>query len=76
MLIHSDEQYSRRSGAYAFQEPHTPEEHRGEVDLLISNTTVRHYLGIDKREGLITVGKRLLRGQYTVRCEFCQWLEF
>ncbi|KAJ7508658.1 Rsm22-domain-containing protein [Mycena galericulata] len=49
------------SGAYAFQEPHTPEEHKGAVDLLISNTTVRHYLGIDKREGLVTVGKRLLR---------------
>ncbi|KAJ7492197.1 Rsm22-domain-containing protein [Mycena latifolia] len=52
------------SGAYAFQEPHTSKE---PVDLLLSNTTVRHYLGIDKREGLVSVGKRLLReGHYTV----------
>ncbi|KAJ6623097.1 mitochondrial small ribosomal subunit Rsm22-domain-containing protein [Mycena sp. CBHHK59/15] len=50
------------SGAYAFQERHTPEDEREAVNLVISNTTVRHYLGIDKREGLVTVGKRLLRG--------------
>ncbi|KAJ7269291.1 mitochondrial small ribosomal subunit Rsm22-domain-containing protein [Mycena haematopus] len=48
------------SGAYAFQEPHAPDKSEV-VDLVISNTTVRHYLGIDKREGLVTVGKRLLR---------------
>lgn len=52
-----------RSGAYAFQEPHTSEGPKEVIDLAISNTTVRHYLGIDKREGLVTVGKRLLRGQ-------------
>ncbi|KAJ7109767.1 mitochondrial small ribosomal subunit Rsm22-domain-containing protein [Mycena epipterygia] len=49
------------SGAYAFQEPHTPAEQKEPIDLIIANTTVRHYLGIDKREGLVTVGKRLLR---------------
>ncbi|KAJ7016844.1 mitochondrial small ribosomal subunit Rsm22-domain-containing protein [Mycena alexandri] len=49
------------SGAHAFQEPHASEEHKEVVDLVISNTTVRHYLGIDKREGLVSVGKRLLR---------------
>ncbi|KAF7337621.1 3-methyl-2-oxobutanoate hydroxymethyltransferase [Mycena sanguinolenta] len=49
------------SGAYAFQEPHAPEESKEVANLVISNTTVRHYLGIDKREGLVTVGKRLLR---------------
>ncbi|KAJ7922850.1 mitochondrial small ribosomal subunit Rsm22-domain-containing protein [Mycena leptocephala] len=49
------------SGAYAFQEPHTSEGPKEVIDLAISNTTVRHYLGIDKREGLVTVGKRLLR---------------
>ncbi|KAJ6541927.1 mitochondrial small ribosomal subunit Rsm22-domain-containing protein [Mycena capillaripes] len=49
------------SGAYTFQEPHTSKEPQDVVDMAISNTTVRHYLGIDKREGLVTVGKRLLR---------------
>ncbi|KAF7347457.1 3-methyl-2-oxobutanoate hydroxymethyltransferase [Mycena venus] len=49
------------SGAYTFQEPHVSEEHKEVVDLIVSNTTVRHYLGIDKREGLVMVGKRLLR---------------
>ncbi|KAJ7361271.1 mitochondrial small ribosomal subunit Rsm22-domain-containing protein [Mycena albidolilacea] len=49
------------SGAYVFQEPHASEEPKEEIDLVLSNTTVRHYLGIDKREGLVTVGKRLLR---------------
>ncbi|KAJ7116777.1 Rsm22-domain-containing protein [Mycena crocata] len=49
------------SAAYAFQEPNTSEEQKQQVDLVVSNTTVRHYLGIDKREGLVTVGKRLLR---------------
>ncbi|KAJ7665334.1 Rsm22-domain-containing protein [Mycena polygramma] len=50
------------SGAYAFQEPNTSKEQDEAVNLAISNTTVRHYLGIDKREGLVSVGKRLLRG--------------
>ncbi|KAJ7292885.1 Rsm22-domain-containing protein [Mycena rebaudengoi] len=50
------------SGAYAFQERHTPEEEQETTHRAIANTTVRHYLGIDKREGLVTVGKRLLRG--------------
>ncbi|KAK7007022.1 3-methyl-2-oxobutanoate hydroxymethyltransferase [Favolaschia claudopus] len=48
------------SGAYTFQEANAegpPET----VDLVLSNTTVRQYTGIDKREGLVTVGKRLLR---------------
>ncbi|KAJ7150294.1 Rsm22-domain-containing protein [Mycena filopes] len=49
------------SGAYAFQELHTSEEPKEVTDLVISNTTVRHYLGVDKREGLVAVGKRLLR---------------
>ncbi|KAJ7610970.1 Rsm22-domain-containing protein [Roridomyces roridus] len=49
------------SGAYAFQDPHTPEEQKEPVDLVLSNTTVRHYLGVDKRDGLVTVAKRLLR---------------
>ncbi|KAJ6520269.1 Rsm22-domain-containing protein [Mycena sanguinolenta] len=49
------------SGAYAFQEPHAPEESKEVANLVISNTTVRYYLGIDKREGLVTIGKRLLR---------------
>ncbi|KAJ7103114.1 mitochondrial small ribosomal subunit Rsm22-domain-containing protein [Mycena belliarum] len=45
-------------GGYAFQ---TPKPEAEPVDLALANTTVRHYLGIDKREGLVTVGKRLLR---------------
>ncbi|KAJ6601394.1 Rsm22-domain-containing protein [Mycena vulgaris] len=49
------------SGGYVFQEPHTSEDQKDPVDLVLSNTTVRHYLGIDKREGLVSVGKRLLR---------------
>ncbi|KAJ7755072.1 Rsm22-domain-containing protein [Mycena maculata] len=49
------------SGAYTFQEPHTAEEQKNTVDLAISNTTVRQYIGIDKREGLVAIGKRLLR---------------
>ncbi|KAJ7687437.1 mitochondrial small ribosomal subunit Rsm22-domain-containing protein [Mycena rosella] len=54
------------SGAYAFQEPHTSKDEKSPVDLVLSNTTVRHYLGIDKREGLVSVGKRLLRGPLRV----------
>ncbi|KAF7307293.1 3-methyl-2-oxobutanoate hydroxymethyltransferase [Mycena indigotica] len=49
------------SSAYAFQEPHTPSSQRDVVNRTISNTTLRQYIGIDKREGLVTVGKRLLR---------------
>ncbi|KAJ7070608.1 mitochondrial small ribosomal subunit Rsm22-domain-containing protein [Mycena amicta] len=49
------------SSAYTFQEPHTPNSQRDTVNRAISNTTLRQYIGIDKREGLVTVGKRLLR---------------
>nr|GAT61338.1 3-methyl-2-oxobutanoate hydroxymethyltransferase [Mycena chlorophos] len=49
------------SSAYTFQEPNSPGSQRDTLNLALANTTLREYVGIDKREGLVTVGKRLLR---------------
>ena len=59
---------SFRASLYSFQTaPHTENENAVN-DLQIANSSVMTYLGIDKREGLVTIGKRLLRSAYFGKC--------
>lgn len=51
-----------RASLHAFQKPLAMTE-TAVQDNQVSNSTVSNYLGIDKREGLVAIGKRLFRGQ-------------
>ncbi|EKM61456.1 uncharacterized protein PHACADRAFT_248077 [Phanerochaete carnosa HHB-10118-sp] len=48
------------ASSYAFQKP--PEEGAEEVDVQFVKSTLASYIGIEKREGLVKIGKRLLKG--------------
>lgn len=49
-----------RAACYAFQNPSSPDDEGGQVAL--SSTTVVKYLGIEKRVGLVSIGRQLLEG--------------
>lgn len=57
---------SLRAAAYVFQKPgitSDPEDRR------MFDSTVQSYLGLDKREGLVAMGKRLVGSEYIVAHE-------
>ncbi len=56
-IFHDD-----RAAAHVFQKPLTPDSSSEPVDAQIMNSTVATYLGLDKREGLVSIGRRLLKG--------------
>lgn len=49
---------------HSFQKssPSTTEDVNVGDESLLANTTVSAYLGIDKRDGLVSIGKKLLEG--------------
>jgi len=49
---------------HAFQKPPNPEKGILENDPQLRNSNIITYTGIDKREGLVTIAKRLLRSTY------------
>jgi len=53
-----------RAAMHAFQKPPNPEKGILENDPQLRNSNIITYTGIDKREGLVTIAKRLLRSTY------------
>lgn len=49
-----------RAACYAFQNPGSPDDEGGQVAL--SSTAILKYVGIEKRSGLVSIGKQLLEG--------------
>lgn len=56
--------FYRRASGHAFQRPSDMGGRSSQdmEDIQISHTSLGSYLGIDKREGLVRIGKRLVRG--------------
>ena len=56
----------RRASGHAFQPPGADKRSPLEMeDTQLSRSTLRNYLGLDKREGLVRIGKRLIRGTFS-----------
>jgi hypothetical protein len=49
-----------RAACYAFQNPSSPNDEGDQVAL--SSTSVVKYVGIEKRVGLVSIGRQLLEG--------------
>lgn len=49
-----------RAACYAFQKPSSPDDEGNQAAL--SSTAVVKYVGIEKRDGLVGIGKQLLEG--------------
>lgn len=49
-----------RAACYAFQNPSSPDNEGGQVAL--SSTAIVKYVGIEKRSGLVSIGRQLLEG--------------
>ena len=54
--------YDIRASTHVFQKPEVSDSVREPIDAQIANSTVTTYLGLDKREGLVNIGRRLLEG--------------
>lgn len=55
-----------RASMYAFQKPSNAESGISAEDPRIAHSNILTYTGIDKREGLVTIAKRLLRSEQTL----------
>lgn len=53
---------NNRAAAHVFQKPPTPDSLGEHIDAQIASSTLVSYLGLDKREGLVKIGRRLLEG--------------
>lgn len=65
--------YLRASG-HAFQrsagaESSAPQESE---DIHMAHSSLESYLGLDRREGLVRIGKRLIRGALVARAEIAE----
>lgn len=60
-----------RAAAHVFQKPMVSDYHEDGVDPQICNTSLATYVGLDKREGLTKIGRRLLNGiSVSVSCRY------
>ncbi|PSS29720.1 hypothetical protein PHLCEN_2v2868 [Hermanssonia centrifuga] len=50
------------AASHVFQEPLTPDGAAETIDIQISKSTISTYLGIDKRDGLVKIARRLIQG--------------
>jgi hypothetical protein len=53
-----------RAAMHTFQKPSNPENDIAQENPQLRHSTIVEYRGIDKREGLIAIAKRLLRSVY------------
>jgi hypothetical protein len=51
-----------RAASYAFQKPDIPNGENEDHQVTLSSTAIVKYVGIEKRDGLVSIGKRLLGG--------------
>jgi hypothetical protein len=51
-----------RAASYAFQAPNSSDGGDEDPGVTLSSTAIIKYVGIEKRDGLISIGKRLLQG--------------
>lgn len=51
-----------RATSYAFQKPSLPSEEDDGHQVTLSSTAIVKYVGIEKRNGLVSIGGRLLEG--------------
>ena len=62
-----------RASGHAFQPPDVENQGPQEMeDIRLSQSTLGSYLGLDKREGLVRIGKRLIRGALVARAEIAE----
>jgi hypothetical protein len=54
--------YFPRASSYAFQKPNLPSDEDDGHQVTLTSTAIVKYVGIEKRDGLVSVGKRLLEG--------------
>jgi hypothetical protein len=58
-----------RAAGHAFQTSHSSAEDE-DHQVTLSSTAIVKYVGIEKRDGLVSVGKRLLEGDRTLSSRF------
>jgi hypothetical protein len=51
-----------RATSYAFQRPNPPSDEDDGSQVTLSSSAILKYVGIEKRDGLVSVGRRLLEG--------------
>ena len=54
-----------RATSYAFQKPSLPSDEDDSHQVTLSSTTIVKYVGIEKRNGLVSIGRALLEGDGT-----------
>jgi len=51
-----------RAASYAFQRSNLPSDEDASPQVTLSSSSILKYVGIEKRDGLVSVGRRLLEG--------------
>ena len=51
-----------RAASYAFRKPDFSNTEDEDRQVTLSSTAILNYLGIEKRDGLVSIGRRLLEG--------------
>lgn len=51
-----------RAASYAFQKPNLPSDEDDGHQATLSSSAILKYIGIEKRDGLVSVGRRLVEG--------------
>ena len=59
-----------RAALHAFQNHVNPKTETSVQDKRISDSAITSYYAIEKRDGLVAIGKRLLQGEFQLRFRF------